>query len=90
MLRITIANDNTNVDYVKFSKEGTTAIAQTVSMNKAAGTAQVFDISGKFMGKVEMLPGATLSETIAAKFQKSGVYMVKTAAGIQKVRVTQR
>jgi len=90
VLRITIANDNTNVDYVKFSKEGTTAIAQTVSMNKAAGTAQVFDISGKFMGKVEMLPGATLSETIAAKFQKSGVYMVKTAAGIQKVRVTQR
>lgn len=90
VLRITIANDNTNVDYVKFSKEGTTAIAQQVRMNGVAGTVQVFDISGKLLGKVEMVPGVSLSEAIATKFQKSGVYMAKTAAGIQKVRVTSR
>ena len=90
VLRITVANDNTNIDYVKFSKEGTTAIAQQVRMNGVAGTVQVFDISGKLLGKVEMVPGVSLSEAIATKFQKSGVYMVKTAAGIQKVRVTSR
>lgn len=90
VLRITVANDNTNIDYVKFSKEGTTAIAQQVRMNDVAGTVQVFDISGKLLGKVEMVPGVSLSEAIATKFQKSGVYMVKTAAGIQKVRVTSR
>lgn len=90
VLRITVANDNTNIDYVKFSKEGTTAIAQQVRMNGVAGTVQVFDISGKLLGKVEMVPGVSLSEAIATKFQKSGVYMAKTAAGIQKVRVTSR
>jgi hypothetical protein len=90
VLRITVANDNTNIDYVKFSKEGTTAIAQQVRMNGVAGTVQVFDISGKLLGKVEMVPGVSLSEAIATKFQKSGVYMVKPAAGIQKVRVTSR
>ena len=90
VLRITVANDNTNIDYVKFSKEGTTAIAQQVRMNGVAGTVQVFDISGKLLGKVEMVPGVSLSEAIATKFQKSGVYMVKTAAGIQKVCVTSR
>ena len=90
VLRITVANDNTNIDYVKFSKEGTTAIAQQVRMNGVAGTVQVFDISGKLLGKVEMVPGVSLSEAIATKFQKSGVYMVKSANGIKKVRVTQR
>ena len=98
-LRITIANDNTNVDYVKFTLPGAVippddsipdAIAQVVRMNNVASTVQVFDITGKFMGKVELLPGKTLSESIAAKFQKSGVYMVKSANGIKKVRVTQR
>jgi hypothetical protein len=70
--------------------DGPVAIARPVSLNKVTGTAQVFDIAGKFMGKVEMIPGTTLSDAIASKFQKSGVYMVKTAAGIQKVRVTAR
>ena len=91
VLRITIANDNTNVDYVKFSKDGgMTGIAQPVLMNSVARTAQVFDIGGKFLGKVELLPGKSVSEAVATKFQKSGVYMVKTASGIQKVRVTSR
>lgn len=91
VLRITVANDNTNIDYVKFSKDGgMTAIAQPVLMNSVARTAQVFDIGGKFLGKVELLPGKSVSEAVATKFQKSGVYMVKTASGIQKVRVTSR
>ena len=98
VLRITIANANTNVDYVKFSKvggssnpgpgdTGTTAIAQLVRMNNIAASVQVFDMQGKFMGDVELSAGTSLNDAIAAKFQKSGIYMVKTAKGIKKVRV---
>ena len=70
--------------------DGPVVIAQPVSLNKITGSVQVFDINGKFMGKVEMLPGVSLSEAVASKFQKSGVYMVKTSAGVQKVRVINR
>ena len=70
--------------------EGPTVIAQPVSLNKITGSVQVFDINGKFMGKVEMLPGVSLSEAVASKFQKSGVYMVKDIQGFKKVRVINR
>ena len=103
-LRITIANDNTNVDYVKFTlpgveiidnpgpggDTGTTAIAQLVRMNNIARTVQVFDMQGKFLGKVEISAGTSVNEAIAAKFQKSGIYMVKDLLGIKKVRVINR
>ena len=103
-LRITIANANTNVDYVKFTlpgeeiivnpgpgdDSGTTAIAQLVRMNNIARTVQVFDMQGKFLGKVEIAAGTSVNEAIAAKFQKSGIYMVKDLLGIKKVRVINR
>ena len=65
-------------------------IAQPVSLNMITGTVQVFDMQGKFMGKVELSAGTSLNEAIAAKFQKSGIFMVKGAQGIQKVRVINR
>ena len=70
--------------------EGPTVIAQPVSLNMITGTVQVFDMQGKFMGKVELSAGTSLNDAIAAKFQKSGIYMVKGAQGIQKVRVINR
>jgi hypothetical protein len=99
VLRVTIANDNTNVDYVKFSLPGggndnpgdtTTVIGQLVRMNAVSTSVDVFDMQGKFMGKVELSAGSTLNEAIAAKFQKSGIYMVKGAQGFKKVRVINR
>jgi len=69
---------------------GTTAIAQLVRMNKIASSVQVFDMQGKFLGTVEFRPDVSLSKTIASRFNRSGVYMVKGANGIMKVRVTQR
>ena len=69
---------------------GTTAIAQTVRMNNIARTVQVFDMQGKFLGKVEIAAGTSVNEAIAAKFQKSGIYMVKDLLGIKKVRVINR
>ena len=69
---------------------GTTAIAQTVRMNNIARTVQVFDMQGKSLGKVEIAAGTSVNEAIAAKFQKSGIYMVKDLLGIKKVRVINR
>ena len=66
---------------------GTTAIAQLVRMNNISASVQVFNMQGKFMGNVELSAGTSLNDAIAAKFQKSGIYMVKTAKGIKKVRV---
>ncbi len=70
--------------------EGPTVIAQPVSLNMITGTVQVFDMQGKFMGKVELSAGTSLNEAIAAKFQKSGIFMVKGAQGFKKVRVINR
>lgn len=69
---------------------GTTAIAQTVRMNDVARTVQVFDMQGKSLGKVEISAGTSVNEAIAAKFQKSGIYMVKDIQGFKKVRVINR
>lgn len=69
---------------------GTTVIAQTVRMNDVARTVQVFDMQGKSLGKVEISAGTSVNEAIAAKFQKSGIYMVKDIQGFKKVRVINR
>lgn len=69
---------------------GTTAIAQTVRMNDVARTVQVFDMQGKSLGKVEISAGTSVNEAIAAKFQKSGIYLVKDIQGFKKVRVINR
>ena len=70
--------------------EGTTVIARPVSMNNIARTVQVFDMQGKSLGKVEISAGTSVNEAIAAKFQKSGIYMVKDILGFKKVRVINR
>ena len=70
--------------------EGTTVIARPVSMNNIARTVQVFDMQGKSLGKVEISAGTSVNEAIAAKFQKSGIYMVKDIQGFKKVRVINR
>lgn len=70
--------------------EGTTVIARPVSMNNIARTVQVFDMQGKSLGKVEISAGTSVNEAIAARFQKSGIYMVKDIQGFKKVRVINR
>ncbi|MBQ3719869.1 MAG: glycoside hydrolase family 11 protein [Fibrobacter sp.] len=70
--------------------EGTTVIARPVSMNNIARTVQVFDMQGKSLGKVEISAGTSVNEAIAAKFQKSGIYLVKDIQGFKKVRVINR
>nr|WP_294653470.1 carbohydrate-binding protein [Fibrobacter succinogenes] len=90
VLRITIANDNTNVDYVKFSKEGgePQSIAADLRLNAAGKTYQVFDMQGRTLGKVDVAAGASIADALFAKFQQTGVYMVKQGSKLTQVRVT--
>lgn len=80
----------TNAEPGSEGGEGTTVIARPVSMNNIARTVQVFDMQGKSLGKVEISAGTSVNEAIAAKFQKSGIYMVKDIQGFKKVRVINR
>ena len=90
VLRITIASANTNVDYVKFSKDGgePQAIAADLRLNATGKTYQVFDMQGRALGKVEVVAGASISDALFAKFQQTGVYMVKQGGKLTQVRVT--
>ena len=67
--------------------EGTTVIARPVSMNNIARTVQVFDMQGKMLGHVDVAAGTSLKDALMAKFQKSGVYMVRQGNKLQKVSV---
>jgi len=90
VLRITIASANTNVDYVKFSKDGgePLAIAADLRLNAAGKTYQVFDMQGRNLGKVDVANGASIADALFAKFQQTGIYMVKQGSKLNLVRVT--
>jgi len=68
----------------------TEAIAGQVKLSRMGGTFQVFDMQGKFLGKVELVEGSSLKEALAAKFNASGVYMVKQGSVIKTVSVEVR
>ena len=93
VLRITIANDNTNVDYVKFSLEGAgeddppLAINADLRLGNTAKTLQVFDMQGKFMGKVDVAAGASIKDAVKARFQNAGIYLVKLGSKMQRISI---
>ena len=90
VLRITIGNDNTNVDYVKFSKDG---VEPPLGLNgefrlvNSGKTFQVFDMQGKFMGKVDVAAGASIKDAVKARFQNAGVYLVKQGSKMQRISI---
>lgn len=89
-IRITINNDNTNVDFVKFSKPGSDdemAIAGAKFQWTAGKTYQVFDLNGNTLGTVKAEAGESLNKALKNKFQSAGVYMVKSGAATARVSV---
>ena len=52
-----------------------------------AGTYQVFDMQGKFLGKVELMAGSSLKEVVGAKFGRSSMYMVKRGGYAKMIAV---
>jgi hypothetical protein len=90
VLRITIANANTNVDYVKFSLVGGDNPPQAIAkmlVASASATYSVFDFKGQFIGKVEVASGSSIAQAIKASFHKAGVYMVKNGNVARRIAV---
>ena len=56
-------------------------------MLSAGGTYQVFDMQGKLLGKVEVAPGATITSSLKARFQNSGIYLVRQGNKMFRVAV---
>ena len=55
-----------------------------------AGKAQVFDMQGKFLGTVDLASGASLKDIVAAKFQRSGRYLLRQDAAVKIISVEKR
>ena len=53
------------------------ALPEEAKLFGLAGTYQVFDMQGKFLGKVELKDGSTLKDAVGSKFPHSAIYMVK-------------
>lgn len=49
---------------------------------------QVFDVQGKYLGKVEFRDGTSLNDAVFMKFGKAGVYMVKRDGKVKMLSVT--
>ena len=72
------------------SSSGFDALPATAKVFVMSGSAQVFDMQGKFLGTVELKSGASLKEIVAAKFQRSGMFLVKQGAAVRVVPVENR
>ena len=64
------------------------AIAADLRLNATGKTYQVFDMQGRNLGRVDVANGASVSDALFAKFQKTGIYMVKQGSKFTQVRVT--
>ena len=72
------------------SSSGSDALPATAKVFVMSGTAQVFDMQGKFLGTVELKAGASLKEIVVNKFGKSGMYLLKQGAAVKVVSAEKR
>ena len=72
------------------SSSATNALPAMAKSFVMAGKAQVFDMQGKFLGTVELASGASLKEIVAAKFQRSGRYLLRQDGAVKVVSVEKR
>ena len=72
------------------SSSSALALPAEMKVFRMSGTAQVFDMQGKFLGTVELKAGASLKEIVVNKFGKSGMYLLKQGAAVKVVSVEKR
>ena len=82
----TPANNGTNPSNNGAGNEAPEAIGN-IHMSLSTMDMQVFDVQGRSLGRVRVNAGASLEETLFAKFHKSGIYLVKQGSQLTKVRV---
>jgi hypothetical protein len=66
----------------------TTEAIGNIRMMRSDRNVQVFDMQGRALGRVRVNAGASLEESLFAKFHKSGIYLVKQGSRMMRVRVT--
>ena len=69
------------------SSSETDAIPAMAKRFDKAGTYQVFDMQGNFLGNVELKSGLSLQQAVASKFVRSSVYLVKRGAFAKTIAV---
>ena len=72
------------------SSSSALALPAEMKVFRMSGSAQVFDMQGKFLGTVELKAGASLKEVVMNKFGKSGMYLLKQGAAIKVVSAEKR
>lgn len=66
----------------------TMALVKTRFLVEGDRNLQVFDMQGRFLGRVTVAQGTSLEQVLLAMFQKPGIYLVKQGGRFVQVRVT--
>ncbi len=66
----------------------TMAMAKTRFSVDGDRNLQVFDMQGRFLGRVTVAQGVSMEQALRARFQKPGIYLVKQGGRFMQVRVT--
>lgn len=78
---------STSVNPTSSSESGPLGL-HSVSLGMGTQSMKVFDMQGKFLGNVEVSKGGSVSQALFAKFQKSGLYMVRQGSKVKTYSVT--
>ncbi len=69
------------------SSSGTLSIYSDIVLQMSNASYQVFDMQGKFLGKVDVAAGSSVKAALMANFHKAGVYLVKNGNFMQRIAV---
>ena len=69
------------------SSSSTIALPADVRLDASIGTFQVFDMQGRHLGSVEFDPCMSVNDVLKARFQNSGVYLLKQGSTMHRVSV---
>ena len=69
------------------SSSSTIALPADVRLDASTGTFQVFDMQGRHLGSVEFAPCMSVNDVLKARFQNSGVYLLKQGSTMHRVSV---
>ncbi|MBO4436050.1 MAG: carbohydrate-binding protein [Fibrobacter sp.] len=87
VIRLLITGDNVNVDWFSLGEVGTIGITPTKFQHASAKAYDVFGLTGKNLGTVDLSAGNAVEALKAAGFNK-GVYMLRQKNGNSKFMVS--
>ena len=89
ILRMTVTGSWFDVDYFKFEKPGSTLRLAGTRMQTGfqAGSYGVFDLSGTFVGRIELQSVGEMHQKVRGMVQKGGMYVVKSRDGSRMYRI---